>query len=133
MRIPLLFNRIPEPALATVESTEFEFQEIQVVARPIDSFASEMKAVTFIKVDIEGHEPSFFSGARTVLLRDRPIVQFEENDMTARATIYRDLAREFRYILCFLFGSSVRPYAVEAAADDNNFYFVPEEKFSLST
>ena len=41
------------------------------------------KPISFIKIDIEGHELSAFEGMKDLLLRDKPIIWLEDNRGTA--------------------------------------------------
>jgi len=50
--------------------------EIQVVVTSLDDIA-DIPNVSFIKCDVEGHEIKVFEGAKKLLERDRPVVQFE--------------------------------------------------------
>tara|TARA_R110000772_G_scaffold44854_1_gene103071 strand:+ start:719 stop:1357 length:639 start_codon:yes stop_codon:yes gene_type:complete len=41
------------------------------------------KPISFIKIDVEGHELSAFEGMRNLLLRDKPAIWLEDNSWTA--------------------------------------------------
>ncbi len=50
---------------------------IEVRATTID--ALDLPAITFVKMDVEGHEPEVLAGARRLLARDRPLIHLEVN------------------------------------------------------
>ncbi len=56
-------------------------QEETILLRPLDPVASEIgiKRLDFIKIDIDGHEPSFFEGARSTIAAFRPAMVIEFN------------------------------------------------------
>ena len=41
------------------------------------------KPISFIKIDVEGHEISAFEGMKDLLLRDKPVIWLEDNKHTA--------------------------------------------------
>jgi FkbM family methyltransferase len=50
---------------------------INVPAKCLDEI--ELPPISFIKIDVEGHEPEVFAGARRLLARDRPLIFMEIN------------------------------------------------------
>lgn len=58
-----------------IKSPDTEYKEIEV--RTLDGEKLEGK-VNLIKVDIEGHEFNFLKGSESLLMRDKPIILFEE-------------------------------------------------------
>ena len=53
-------------------------EEISVETTTLDDLcANKGIAPTFIKVDVEGHEPAVFAGARKIMALHRPVVVFE--------------------------------------------------------
>ena len=50
----------------------------KVQVRTLDSF--ELDNVSFIKIDVEGHEEAVIEGARGLLLRNRPVLLVESED-----------------------------------------------------
>ena len=52
-----------------------ETESIEV--RPLDG--EDLPSVDLIKLDIEGHELKFLLGAKGVLIKDKPVILFEEN------------------------------------------------------
>lgn len=53
-------------------------EKIQVRATTIDEYCARMNIrPSFIKVDVEGHEPSVFAGSRKIIEQCRPIIVFE--------------------------------------------------------
>lgn len=52
-----------------------DFRVLRVPVRPLDSFG--LDGVSFVKVDVEGHEPEVLEGAVETLRRCRPVVLIE--------------------------------------------------------
>ena len=99
MAVPVVFGQIPEPSLASLgepivhcyspigrwmdrhlNAEESKLDHILVTTRTLDSFCHQFRNVSFIKADIEGSEMDFLEGARAVLAKFSPIVQFESHD-----------------------------------------------------
>lgn len=99
MMVPLAFGQIPEPALASLgepivhyhspigrwmdkylRGEKGKLDRIMVTTRTLDSFCGQLQDVSFIKVDVEGYELDFLKGAKAVLSKFNPVVQFESHD-----------------------------------------------------
>lgn len=96
-------------------------QEISVDIKPLDDIA-DIPSVSFIKCDVEGHEIKVFEGARKILERHRPVVQFEA---TAKETpdlfkLFHDLG----YSGVMFLENSYRPIS--------DLERVPHRKFGLA-
>lgn len=65
--------------------------ELLVRVRTLDSYGLE--GVTFIKADVEGHEPELLAGAAETIRRNRPVVLLEVKaaNRLAVAAFFRDL------------------------------------------
>ena len=79
IHMPLLFNKIPEPALSTLMDIDSECKVEKIILKKVDDFKDGLPRISFIKVDIEGYEREFFDGAAALITRDRPVIQFEAN------------------------------------------------------
>jgi FkbM family methyltransferase len=73
--------------------TAERYTESAVSVRPLDSF--DLDEVSFIKVDVEGHELELLSGARRTIRRNRPIVLIEVKERNLAAV--QDYFRVMRY------------------------------------
>ena len=78
--VPYLVPGLLEPALASLGGTALDSKRFRVSVTTLDSLLDQRRRVSFIKLDLEGHELPALSGGRGALMRDRPIVQFEVND-----------------------------------------------------
>jgi FkbM family methyltransferase len=131
IRVPLLFGKIPEPALATLENIDPPYVSKTVRTSTLDSYFGELKGLRFMKVDIEGHEMSLFEGAHKVIESLRPIIQFEENNMVKAFGVYEAFAERRGYTLCKLNRRSelevLKPSQIDAG--DFNFYLTPDKNW----
>ena len=59
------------------------YTESTVSVRPLDSFAFD--DVSFMKVDVEGHELELLTGAQQTIRRNRPVVLIEVKDRNQEA------------------------------------------------
>ena len=75
--VPMICGLLPEPALASVESSNGPTMRSEANCVPLDSLTMELERLSFMKVDIEGHEVSFLEGAQRTVARFRPWVQME--------------------------------------------------------
>ena len=127
LHIPLLAHGVPEPSLASIEQVPKPYQMITIQSDRLDNLTADLKALSFIKVDVEGHESAFLEGAVETIARFRPVIQFEENDLAQRFEWYDQFARshklELRYFERASFHSLDRPST--APVHERNFYFFP--------
>ena len=75
---------------------------LEISATTLDEFcsANSVAKVDFIKADIEGGERDFFVGARSILIRDKPMILFESMH-TGPLFPERTILREIGYKLYF--------------------------------
>lgn len=123
LRIPFVLRDVPEPALATLERIAPPFLVDAMATRTLDSYEGSLRGLRFIKVDVEGHELAFLDGAREVLLRERPLVQVEDNSGGGRLAQYLNDGRLPGYTLATLAGGELRRFPA-AAKGTFNFYLV---------
>lgn len=125
---------------ATLEAAEGTFVEQKVTVLPLD--AQRLSEVSFIKIDVEGHERSVLLGAAETIARCRPniLVELEHHRLEGLAIHdLFDLIRGWSYRGYFYFQG--RRHALEdfvlerhqrgraSKANDsfvNNFVFLPE-------
>jgi FkbM family methyltransferase len=69
-------------AAIVIDADDSRFQSVQAEVRPLDDLLESLALyrIDFIKVDIEGHEHKFLTGARQTIARFRPILLIEIND-----------------------------------------------------
>lgn len=128
LRIPILWQSLPEPALASLEPVSVPHTVSRVDVIRLDSLADDLRNCRFIKVDIEGHEQAFLRGAMQVITRDRPLIQIESTNISRDGATYRRFADAAGYDLRYLDDDeqlkSLRP---GVATGQYNFYLVPRE------
>ena len=73
--------------------TAERYTESVVSVRRLDSFGFD--DVSFVKVDVEGHELELLTGAQQTIRRNRPVVLIEVKDRNRAAV--RDYFRDLRY------------------------------------
>jgi FkbM family methyltransferase len=82
LHVPHIAPGLMEPALASVQVTKEPKSTFVVSATTLDKLAHDLGSLSFIKLDLEGHELKALQGAARCLLVLRPIIQIEENLMT---------------------------------------------------
>jgi FkbM family methyltransferase len=82
-------------------------QQELATLHPLDDVASDLgiKRIDFIKVDIDGHEPSFLRGASKLLRQFHPLItlEFAQHCLHVAGSDVREqarLLRELDYIIC---------------------------------
>lgn len=129
LQMPAIGWNVPEPALARASraATGPACATFRVRARPLDHHADVVDGATFIKVDIEGHELPFLTGARQIIETSRPVLQVE----SAGLTIHRDAALAWlkarNYVLFTFRGRRLHRAGLEARLS-LNVYLVPAER-----
>jgi FkbM family methyltransferase len=69
-------------AAIVIDDDDSRFQCVQVKIQPLDALSDSLALdrLDFIKIDIEGHEHKFLTGAARTIARFRPILFMEIND-----------------------------------------------------
>lgn len=97
--------------------------ESVVSIRPLDSFGFD--DVSFLKVDVEGHELELLTGAQQTIRRNRPVVLIEVKDRNRTAV--QDYFRGMRYAeLCL-------QDLIGAPGSTENYIYIPEPTGSQSS
>lgn len=98
-----------------------ELRVMKVPVRPLDSFG--LAGVSFVKIDVEGHEPAVLEGAVETFRGSRPVVLIEVKEDN-RETVFR-FFRELGYEPHRLVGGRVVPLAESGGAGGENYIFKP--------
>lgn len=123
--IPFIHKDLPEPALASLGELSADHVSQQVTTISIDELARKYGKISFIKLDLEGHELEALRGGTTCLLNDRPIVQFEENHMKASIHNFLEFADQVNYKLQEVVNRELRDLNSENISKSYNYYLVP--------
>lgn len=75
-----------------------EVEEVKVSVKRIDDYEFNDK-VSFIKIDVEGHEEAVLRGALDLIKRDRPalLIEIEERHKKGSINVIRTLLQELNY------------------------------------
>lgn len=132
LRVPFLAGGVPEPALAAIDPTPWvgtgmrTWRVFHVPVQALDDHLARFRDISFIKVDVEGHEATFLTGATETIRRFRPVLQLESSGLRAHAATVERWTRDARYMLLTVRDSRLELAAPEALRD-LNVYAVPEE------
>ena len=118
LNIPILRGRLNTTlsvGLASFKKPDVEHQCVQVPVCRLDD--RNLQDISFIKIDVEGHEESVLNGARETILREKPVLQIEiENrhlfDNQTGITDVRgivSLVEQLGYHTYFLFERQLHP------------------------
>jgi FkbM family methyltransferase len=145
LRIPIDESGVEHDASASVEPHAFRHAREQTVElRTLDSFGFE--GVTFVKIDVEGHEYSVLLGAKSLLATARPavLVEIEQRHLQRPIGDVFDLFVDAGYRGWFLDGSALNTIdAFDLVRDQapsafgmhgqryiNNFLFIARDRLS---
>jgi len=108
LHIPII-NGMPVPGFASFEEFEGDQERIRVPVRRLDDF--NIKDVSFIKIDVEGHEGEVLEGARQTILRERPIllIEIEQRHIAKPIEEVFDQILKLGYTGYFLQNRKLRP------------------------
>lgn len=122
--IPKLFNILPEPALAHASNNEEE-ATIKVKMSTLDAIIPVGTKISFIKVDIEGHEESFLDGAKRVLAESKPVIQLEISNIKDTFDRWNQYSEKIGYQLMRLDSGELMPVISSEGLNIYNFYLLP--------
>lgn len=124
IHVPIFFGDVPEISMAGIGVKAERYQSRTVQCACLDEYLPQLKGLRFIKADIEGHEPAFFLGAKSVIDTYRPLIQFEANPDSAAWNEITAFAREHDYDVCRLMLGRLE-ILDHPRADEFNFYLSP--------
>lgn len=125
--IPFIHKDLPEPALASLVKPSVGHSTNLVTTTTLDELASVHGKISFIKLDVEGHELEALRGGITCLLNDRPVVQFEVNNMEVTYQDYLHFADQVNYSLFEVVGGGLYRFDPAKISNRYNFYLMPVE------
>jgi FkbM family methyltransferase len=137
LHVPLLAGGVPEPSLAAVDASALAgrglrtWKVFRVPVRRLDDHLAGFRDVSFIKVDVEGHEAAFLSGAAETIRRFRPVLQLEASGLRAHDATVERWARATGYVLLNLRDGRLEVAATTALAGLNVYGFPQERLASL--
>jgi FkbM family methyltransferase len=132
VRVPRLPAGTPEPALAQIVAWSDTpdppgtWRTFQVPAEPLDNRLADLRNVTFLKADVEGHEAAFLEGARATIRAFRPAVQVECGGIARAWRLVAEWARDERYAIFNLRRGHLCP-APGGEGLSLNVYLLPAE------
>jgi FkbM family methyltransferase len=118
--VPYIAKNLKEPALATLLEGTPNSEIIEVKTIQLDSIVELDEKITFIKLDLEGHEFAALKGAKNLLKNSRPVIQFEDNNFYENLDAWKDFSNEYNYLI-YKFNRRFIP-------KNNNYYLLPMEK-----
>jgi FkbM family methyltransferase len=118
--IPYIGKGLLEPALASLEQFAIPALEQIVECVKLDDHTDKDRKVSFIKIDLEGHEMQALLGGQRILQEDRPIVQFEENNIKEKEAQWTSFSIVNNY--------QIFTIRTKLKKSKMNYYLVPNEK-----
>ena len=116
LNVPVVGGR-PERALAKLEDVHGQHESLTVSVRRLDDY--EFRDVSFIKIDVEGHEQRVIRGASETLQRERPVILVEIEQRHLGSVPIETVFKQFEalgYIGSFLWDNeflSLNEFSVE--------------------
>jgi len=132
LRVPFLAGAVPEPALAAVDPAPWAdsglktWKVFRVRVRRLDDHLGSFRDISFIKVDVEGREAAFLTGATETIRRFRPVLQLESSGLRVSAARVDAWTRKAGYVLMTAVNGRLERCAAELLSG-LNAYAVPEE------
>jgi FkbM family methyltransferase len=131
LHVPLLRGSVPEPSLAAVHEAADAApgsaeRVIRAPLRRLDDYIEQLRDVSVIKVDIEGHEAAFLRGARRTVEAFRPVVQMESHGLRQEEAACRAWAASAGYQILNLRGRLL-VRATPGSGFSLNVYLIPVE------
>lgn len=128
LKIPFISGHIPEPAFASLHLPDAPALSYECTTEKLDDFLPCMRGVTFLKIDVEGHEQKVLAGAEQFLERFKPVIQFESVFSPGEFDSWRAWADRHGYDLMQLAGEDLVPLESRDQAIGYNFYFLPRKE-----
>lgn len=125
LHVPHIAPGLMEPALASLQFVKDPKSTFRVSATTLDTVARDLGSLSFIKLDLEGHELQALQGATRCLRVLRPIIQIEENDVKQNRRQWEEFCKDNSYFLCQLSGRGQIVKVGPAVPRGHNFYLVP--------
>lgn len=155
--IPLLFGKIPDPALAGIDAPSIAYASFMnrwafglfhsqptampvkkeiIATQPLDAFIDQINNLSFIKIDVEGHEVEVLKGATQILAQKRPVVQFESFFLSEKekADWFLKFALGLNYDIYILSKEDAFELFTSESlirSSSRNYYLVPKELATL--
>ncbi len=97
--------------MATLNELDGDCERIAVETRTLDGF--DFRGVSFIKIDVEGHESEVLAGARDTIRREKPtmVIEIEQRHLSFPFTDVIERIVGMGYGAFFLKGAELRPFA----------------------
>jgi FkbM family methyltransferase len=121
LHVPVDVRGVEHDASASMEPHDFDASRVHRVAlRRLDDYAFD--GVSFIKIDVEGHESRVLAGAAGTLRRLRPLllVEIEQRHLKCPIREVFDQIRAFGYEGHFLDGATLSPLSSFDPARDQD-------------
>lgn len=134
------FYTVPSrPAVSSLSpniQARHQTETIQVPTIKLDDLATQSARISFVKIDVEGHEVEVLSGATSILHGDRPFVFFECNlrnvNQAGKLDYLMSLFETSRYRIFSAFGEWVNADTLTSSHPTNHFaYPIEREPIAL--
>ncbi|MBF2075665.1 MAG: FkbM family methyltransferase [Synechococcales cyanobacterium C42_A2020_086] len=121
--------------IETSASVELSFRDhfshtLSIQTQTLDSYLTQhpIEAISFIKIDIEGHEPAALVGASQTIQQHRPLLAVEIVKAT-NVAFFTDFLRRNHYREVVVFSDrATLPEQVQVYPQQYNHFFVPDEQ-----
>lgn len=119
-----------QASVRTTATENDQFREVQVGLKKLDTFFSgHEKRITFIKIDVEGHELHVVEGAKSVINRYKPVLLIEvsgnPDDHQSSAFALCELLKKEDYEAYWYDGHKVKRRSV--GEQSVNYFFLTED------
>jgi FkbM family methyltransferase len=97
--------------MATLNELDGDHDEVTVELRTLDGF--DFRGVSFIKIDVEGHESDVLAGGRETIKREKPVmvIEIEQRHLSFPLTDVIDGIVDMGYEAFFLSRGRLHPFA----------------------
>ena len=91
MQVPMTATGIPASALASIDDNQDgNTHGLTILCMPLDQMVFTQR-ITFVKIDVEGHEFQVIKGMMSIIRKDRPRFVIEGNDEAIRSLLVDEL------------------------------------------